>query len=504
MGDGDTLSASQEQIAYKIIENQLRGGILASGGNRVLDEGTYLVQVNSGNFSTVTLTGNPALRGFANEGFVEVYGQLRWENLAPNQEYYLYVRTTTNTYLDPGNVETVTSTSPITLNDHLYLAKIDTADATPSSVPTIDTTPTGKATAFNLFSLLNDNSDPFGSVLNQSILNVLQQFSVRLGKDKTALFQQLNSDATLPVISIENAGDNPEIISSGELRLADVRIPAGFALTDAANEAYLGVAESLIGALNEILATIQDHIEDNTDPHGETLNQTNLVVQELLTVKHLKIEPGSPPSFSSEIESTGELRFKDSRLTFPFSDTENGEYLGSGESLIGALNELLDLITTLSDTVTGLTGATLSAISPVTFEVNPDEAGINLHFKLVFAETENFSPVILTKESKVSNTGWFYEYQNAAPPLPPSPPRDPNELPGEILVPDELPKPIWVQLPTTGLAASLQTHFDTRPTKVQYRFQSGDGIYLRRHYRVLLQQYNTEYGESELASMTFG
>jgi hypothetical protein len=338
MGDGDTMNASQERITHQIIENQLRGGILSSGGNRVLDEGNYTAQTLADTTTVVTLSGSPALRGFANEGFVEVYGFIRWENLQLDTTYFLYAKVTADTYLDPSSVIPIASETEILNQDHLFLATVDTTDATISTPPTVDSSPEGKATAFNLFQLLNNNVDPFGTALTQSILTVLQQLTVRLGKNKTALFQQLNPDATLPVISIENSGETPELKSSGDLRLADIRIPAGFALSDEANDAYLGTAISIIGALNEILSTVQQHIDDNEDPHGETLIQTRLVLREFLSLPKLLIVPSnlsppsppgsppSPPSVTCEIESTGELRFCDIRSHLSLSKPKKNKF----------------------------------------------------------------------------------------------------------------------------------------------------------------------------------
>ncbi len=244
---------------------------------------------------------------------------------------------------------------------------------------------------------------------------MLQQFSVRLGKDKTALFQQLNPDATLPVISVENSGNNPEIRSSGELRIADVRIPAGFALSDSANSAYQGAAQSLIGALNEILGIFQEHLGDSTDPHGETLTQTRLVLLEFLSLPKLLLTPpaasppsppGSPPSPPSsgqdlEIESTGELRFGDLRSSIALSEEGETSFEGDAISIIGALNELLGLIVSISSLINGLLGNTLPAISPLTFEITPDDAGFPLHFRFQLSETDNFE--IIQNSKRVKN-----------------------------------------------------------------------------------------------------
>jgi hypothetical protein len=518
MGDGDLLSASQERITALIIENQLRGGILGSGGTRVLNEGTYTVDVNSDTTTTVTLSGSPAIQGFANDGFVELFGAVTWDSLPEGAIYYLYLKASTSTYVDPGDVETISSLSPITQTDHLFLATIDTTGASDSFTPEIDTNPQGKATAFNLFELLNNNTDPFGPALTQSILTVLQQFSVRLGRDRTALFQQLNPDATLPVISIENAGSRPEIASSGELRLADSRVPSGFALSDSANNAFQGVAHSLLGALNEILAQLIAHITDSDDPHGPILTQTKLILRQFLSVPSIRIDPPPPPPPSPptlgppppplgddcEIQSSGELRFCDLRAHIALSNDGDPSYHGTSTSIIGALNELLELIATLSGQLDSLLGNTLGAKSPIVFEIVPDDIGYNLHFKITVSEDDTFAVVILTRESKESILGWYYEHQDPSPPLPPSPPKPPGTLPGVIQVSDPPPLPNWQPLPPEGLVGSKQIHPDGRPVRVQYRPQGADDLFSRHHYRVAIQEFNLEYGEAELASVLFG
>lgn len=510
MGDGDTMSSTQERIAHTIIENQLRGGIFGAGGTRVLDDGTYSAQTLTDGTTVVTLSGSPALRGFANEGFVEVYGFIRWENLQPSTVYYLYVLASNDTYLDPADVEPVSSVIQRTSPEYLLLAHVDTTGASPGSPPTVDSSPTGKAIAFNLFELLNNNIDPFGTAMTQSILTILQQLTVRLGQDRTALFQQLNQDATLPVISIENESDKPELFSANELRFGDIRIPAGFALSDEANDAYLGTAISIIGALNEVFRSLVAHISDNTDPHGETLTQTRLILRDYLQLPQLILDPtgispspGGSPGGLCGIRSLGELVFCDERGSISLTQDGDGDYQGDAISIVGALNELLNLISGLTSFVNQFLGENQPAHSPLTFEISPDDIGYNLHFMITVSDHDDFESVVLVKESKASATGWYYEYQEPEGSLI-FQVREPNQPPGEVTLPSVPHLPEWKLLPSSGLPGSLQVHPDGRPVRVQYRWADLDTIYSRRHYRIVVQQFNLEYGEAELASMVFG
>jgi hypothetical protein len=519
ISDDEILSGIDEETAALIIDNQLRAGILGAGGTRVYQNGTFVAAIVDEISGRVEVTlsprsvGLPSVQGIASDGLIEVFDPIVWTDLAANTFYYLYVQATASTYEDPGNVNIISSDTPITSLDHLLLATLSTTDtdADPAVQPVVDVSPPGKPTAFNLFQLLNNNHDPFGPSLTQSVLTVLSQFSVILERGTTALFQQLNPDASLPVITIENVSGQPEISSSGQLRLADAFIPAGFAFSDEANSAYQGIATSLVGALNELLTELLAHINNNQDPHGEILYQTSLVLGTFLEIPQLRLHPPAPAPPTSppappyyDILSSGELRLGDSRGGIALTENGNTTYDGIAISLIGALNELLGLINALAAEVGGISGTTLPAVSPVVFEIVPEELGIPLHFKITVSEAENFSNVIATKESRTNVTGWFYEAHPPAPPLPPSPPPGPATLPGAILVPDPPPPPEWVALPADGLGPDLQLQWDGRPTRVKYEPQSGDGILSRHRYTVGIQEYNGEYGDTELAALTFG
>lgn len=528
ISDNEIMAGSDEETANLIIDNQIRAGILGAGGTRVYQNGAFFADISDPVTGTVDVTltpveGNPSVQGIANNCLVEVYDPIIWQDLQPNSFYYLYVQATQVTFTDATNVNIIASESPITGQDFLFLATVDTTgtDAVPTPTsPVVDVSPPGKPTAFNLYQLLNSTHDPFGPSLTQSVLTILDSLTVMLDVGSTTLIQQLNPDATLPCLTIENVSPQPEIASSGQLRFADQYIPHGFAFSDAANTAYQGIAVSIIGALNEILTELLTHINNNHDPHGQTLYQTSLVLSDFLEVPQLRINPpalppsppGSPPGPLSsphcDIVSSGELRLCDVRGGITLSDPDNPIYLGAADSLIGALNELLELIESLSGTIDGIIGLTTPALSPVVFEIWPEELGLPLHFKITVSGTEGLTPPSppshIVRESKVSVTGWWYEYYPPAPPLPPSSPPNPYALPGAILVPGPPMDPMWVPLDSVGLLGPLQVQGDGRPTKVKYEPQHGDGIFLRHLYSIGVCEWNGQYGEEDLASFVFG
>jgi hypothetical protein len=215
--------------------------------------------------------------------------------------------------------------------------------------------------------------------------------------------------------------------------------------------------------LNEILTNLITHINNGTDPHGETLYQTNLVLSGLLHASKLEITPPvSPPGLPGpplppgqlsglEIHSSGELRIGDLRGGLSWSDESNPYYLGFALSLMGALNEIYSGITNLNSEVGTLLGSTIPALMPIVFEIVPEDLNLPLHFKITISDTEDFSHIIVTRESRLSITGWWYEVQAPAPlppappsPVPPPPPLNPYSLPGVLTLPAPLPLPSWV------------------------------------------------------------
>ena len=249
---GDQINAADEKIVFQIIENQLKAGIMGAGTTRVFKEGSYLVTNGAGNVVSVSLAGNPSLVGIANYFLIETNAQIAWFNLQPNQFYYLYVQSVAATKYDATQFTTVTSTTPLDSSSLLFLATLD--NRVPGA-PVIDTAPAGKPTGSNLYDLLNSPVNPFGSSLSQSNLTVTVSMILNLSRLYPFLITQASSTATNPVISITNASTQPEIYSSGELKLADGRLTAGAPLTDTVYYSLPRGSTSVMGALNVLTDT---------------------------------------------------------------------------------------------------------------------------------------------------------------------------------------------------------------------------------------------------------
>jgi len=252
--EGDQLSEAEEETIVTIIENQLRGGILAAGGTRVFDEGSFTTVINPDNTVIVTLSGNPAVQGIADQGLIEVAGSVVWQDIPTGDSFFLYVRTNESTYEEPGNVDAIFDTTLITRTDHLLLATLD--NTIPGS-PVLDTNPPEKPTGANLFELLNGiGTDPFGDTLTQTNLFVTNELRVTNGAGKTVTIRQLNAAATLPLLTFTNSSSQPDIKGGTELKLADSRtVAAGLALTDTDFSTLPLGGASIVGAINKIAKT---------------------------------------------------------------------------------------------------------------------------------------------------------------------------------------------------------------------------------------------------------
>jgi len=242
--EGDMLSGSEEAKAAKIIENQLRAGILGAGSTRVFSEGVYSTTVNSDDSVTVILTGSPGLLGIAGSGLVEV-NTVTWATLAAGRVWYLYVRAAVDTYLNPDSVDVVAEEVEVVEDNYLFLAVLD---ATTPGAPTLDTAPAGKPTGQNLFDLLNSPVNPFGTSLTQQDLAVTNSLTVTLASTTAVSITQPQSAATSSPVTITNASSQPEIRSTGELRFRDTRV-ASLALSES-GQTTLPVASSILGAIN--------------------------------------------------------------------------------------------------------------------------------------------------------------------------------------------------------------------------------------------------------------
>jgi len=261
--DGEILDETSELQAGQIIENQLRAGILGAGAVRLFEEGDFIVTVEGSDIVSVEVTGSPAIRGIARQGFVEVFGSFEWINLLPGNFYFLYAQADEGTYLNPGDVDPVATLTEETTNDFLFMA---TLDNTVAGAPVLDTSPAGKPTGANLFDQLNDPIDPHGNSLTQRNVTVTMALVVELTSSGTLSVEQTSASSTTSPLTIVNAGSGAEITSTGELRLKDSNMAAGGEpLADATFFALPSGASSILEALNRFSSPAIRRIGTATD-----------------------------------------------------------------------------------------------------------------------------------------------------------------------------------------------------------------------------------------------
>lgn len=248
---GDQMTGADNTTQMTIIENLLRASILSEGETRVFTEGTYTTAVNADQSVNVTLAGTPAIRGVVLGGLVEVNGSITWTNIPINTFSYLWLFATTGIYVDPTAVSPQSGLSQPVSNATLFLA---TLNNTAPGYPILDTNPSGKPTAANLYQLLNSPTNPFGASLTQSNLTVTNSLTVTLGVSNTVLIKQQNAAASVAVITVQNTATVPEIKSTGSLRFADIytnltNYPAGISFSDVANPGLPDGAVSILDSL---------------------------------------------------------------------------------------------------------------------------------------------------------------------------------------------------------------------------------------------------------------
>jgi hypothetical protein len=245
----------------QVIENYLRAALRAAGGSRVFVEGSYAYTVNANTSVDVTLSGTPALLGMIDEQLVEVTGTIAWRGLTAGSTYHLGVQANNDLFRNRASVTAVTSPTPPTSAQVLYLATLNNITA---GTPVLNSSPAGKYTLANLATLLATSTDPFGVGLSQQNVTVTSVLNVILGAIQTCFVQQANAGATRAALTVQQAaGGQPHLKGTDELRLADSRTPiAGYPLTDASYAGLPFGATSLLGAINRSWRTLPVNLTD--------------------------------------------------------------------------------------------------------------------------------------------------------------------------------------------------------------------------------------------------
>ena len=269
ISSGERVSGASERDSALIIENLLRSAILGLGEAVVFSEGTYSYTVNADTTVTVTLT---SVIGRHNYYLLD--GSATWDSLPTGSVYYLYVQANSNTPKTLSDFNTTYSTSVV--SSDLLLATVDLTGA----LPVIDTAPAGKLTESDIMTLLSTNTDPFGTILNQTTLNILSSLSVSLATGQSVTVSQTSASSTGNPLRVYQANSSYSAIQAyaGELSFGDTRtVTEGINLTDASNTAFNTTNKTIVGSVNENASGISTNTTNiGTNTTNISTNTTNI------------------------------------------------------------------------------------------------------------------------------------------------------------------------------------------------------------------------------------
>jgi hypothetical protein len=167
---GDKLRPELEMLKYTIIENMLVAG-LRGAASAVFDEGDMnIVRGEDGKYRvTLAVTGDsPSATGTVGGAYFAARSSVSWEGLEEGSSYFLYIKGTPKTFLEPSEVRTVASPRRLLDKGSVLVARVDLQGDRPS----LDRSPDGKAHAKDVVRHVLGQANPHGEKLVQDKLLV--------------------------------------------------------------------------------------------------------------------------------------------------------------------------------------------------------------------------------------------------------------------------------------------------------------------------------------------
>jgi hypothetical protein len=178
LGYNDKILPEVELYRNTVIENFLIAG-MQGVKHCVFDEGYWrLNQTADGVYSAVLgATGiTPAAHGTVGGAYFKAASQIRWEGLKKGNVYWLYLRATQHTMVDPEKTRVAISNHKLSSTDDcLLMAEVNLRDTEPE----INPYPEGKVYSKDIARHANDKENPHGKRLYQDELVITEKLILR-------------------------------------------------------------------------------------------------------------------------------------------------------------------------------------------------------------------------------------------------------------------------------------------------------------------------------------
>lgn len=192
LGYNDKILPEVELHKWTVIENLLIAG-MQGVKHCVFDEGYWRIQQTADDTYMVSVGGvghSVAAHGTVGGAYFKADSQIRWEGLQKGNLYWLYLRATQHTMVNPEMTRAAISKHRLS-DDSLLMAYVDLRSAEPE----INPYPDGKVYSKDIARHANDKENPHGLRLYQQELVVTEKLVLR------------NQDGTAPTIEVEVDGE---------------------------------------------------------------------------------------------------------------------------------------------------------------------------------------------------------------------------------------------------------------------------------------------------------
>lgn len=187
-GYGDKILPEMELKRFQLLENMLLAA-MRGNVNSVFEEGSFTVTKGEDGSYKVLLSAtglSACATGNVGGAYFDAPSSVSWEGLKDGFSYFLYIRGSFKTFLEPSDVRTVSSLRRLTDSVSVLMAKVDLT----GSVAVLDRMPDGKVNARDVAKHVEDWDNPHGSrvvqdeILVKKILALEADAEICFGEEK--------------------------------------------------------------------------------------------------------------------------------------------------------------------------------------------------------------------------------------------------------------------------------------------------------------------------------
>lgn len=223
-GYGDKILPEMELKRFQLVENMMLAA-MRGNVNAVFEEGSYTVTKAADGAYRVLLSAtgaSPCATGNVGGAYFEAPSSVSWEGLKEGFSYFLYIRGSFKTFLEPSDVRTLATTRRLLDGVSVLMAKVDLT----GPVAVMDKMPDGKVNAKDLAKHVEDWDNPHGyrtaqdELLVKKVLAFEDDAVLYIGEEKVPVKSVVAAMASMArtsrkVVDFKSAGPEGVVLEGG-------------------------------------------------------------------------------------------------------------------------------------------------------------------------------------------------------------------------------------------------------------------------------------------------